>query len=43
MPVMAVGIARATPNKQLQRTVRDKVPSHKAKRAAAEQRRYTAG
>ena len=27
------------PNKQLQRTVRDKVPSHKRQRAAAELRR----
>ena len=30
------------PNKQLQRTVRDKVPSHRGQRAAAELRRYAA-
>jgi hypothetical protein len=29
-------------NKQLQRTVRDKVPSHQRRRAAAELRRYAA-
>jgi hypothetical protein len=32
----------ATSNKQLQRTVRDKVPRHIRQRAAAELRRYTA-
>jgi hypothetical protein len=30
------------PNKQLQRSVRDKVPSHLQQHAAAELRRYTA-
>jgi len=31
-----------TPNKQLQRTGRDKVPRHVRQRAAAELRRYAA-
>jgi hypothetical protein len=31
------------PNKQLQRTVMDKVPSHMRQRVAAELRRYEAG
>jgi hypothetical protein len=35
----AVGIVADAPNKQLQRTVRDKVPSHTGQRAAAELRR----
>ena len=34
---------RAAYNKQLQRTVRDKVPRHLGQRAAAELRRYAAG
>ena len=32
---------REPPNKQLQRTVMDKVPRHIGRRAAAELRRYT--
>jgi hypothetical protein len=35
-------VVPAPPNKQLQRTVRHKVPSHIGQRAAAELRRYTA-
>ena len=34
--------APVSPNKQLQRTVMDKVPSHTRQRAAAELRRYAA-
>jgi hypothetical protein len=33
-------VPRAAANEQLQRTVRDKVPSHRRQRAAAEPERY---
>ena len=36
-----MAIVGESPNKQLQRTVRDKVPRHVGQRAAAELRRYT--
>jgi hypothetical protein len=39
---MRASYREQTPNKQLQRTVTDKVPSHVRQRAAAELRRYVA-
>jgi hypothetical protein len=39
--IFKVSFSQKPPNKQLQRTVMDKVPRHIARRAAAQLRRYT--